>query len=147
MMVSSSEIEDNSKTPKYIQLVNLSNEALFGHLIRFHARYGEKNLLLNKFLKYRHYDVNAAVQDAHWAIRYIRANAEKWGIDPNHIGIGGFSAGGHLSLNSALTKEFDEDLPADNIQKFIFTPLEAMVLTWVMKNAIALTGRSCSGTG
>jgi len=42
-----------------------------------HKRYGEKNLLLNKFLKYRHYDVNAAVQDAHRAIRYIRANAEK----------------------------------------------------------------------
>lgn len=73
-------------------------------------------------LKYRHYDENAAVQDAHRAIRYIRANAEKWGIDPNHIGIGGFSAGGHLSLNSALTKEYDEDLPTDNIQKFRNNP-------------------------
>lgn len=32
------------------------------------------------------------------AIRYVRTNAVKFGIDPNRIGITGASAGGHLSL-------------------------------------------------
>lgn len=32
------------------------------------------------------------------AVRYVRANAAQSGLDPNKIGIGGASAGGHLSL-------------------------------------------------
>jgi acetyl esterase/lipase len=38
------------------------------------------------------------VQDIHRAVRYVRANAAKYGIDPERIGISGGSAGGHLSL-------------------------------------------------
>ncbi len=37
-------------------------------------------------------------QDIHRAIRFIRHNAEKWKINPDHLGITGGSAGGHLSL-------------------------------------------------
>jgi acetyl esterase/lipase len=37
------------------------------------------------------------LQDAQRAIGLVRFNAEKWGIKPDHIGIMGFSAGGHLS--------------------------------------------------
>jgi len=37
-------------------------------------------------------------QDIHRSIRFIRHNAANWGIDPDHIGITGGSAGGHLSL-------------------------------------------------
>ncbi len=40
---------------------------------------------------------DGALQDAQRALRLIRANAEKWGISPQKIGILGFSAGGHLS--------------------------------------------------
>ncbi len=36
------------------------------------------------------------------AVRYIRANAASYGIDPDHIGITGSSSGGHLSLLTAL---------------------------------------------
>ena len=39
---------------------------------------------------------NAPVQDAQRAIRMIRSNAQSFGIDPNKVGIAGFSAGGHL---------------------------------------------------
>ncbi len=42
--------------------------------------------------------ITEAAQDIHHAVRFIRANAKKYGIDPNHIGITGGSAGGHLSL-------------------------------------------------
>jgi acetyl esterase/lipase len=43
--------------------------------------------------------------DAARAVRYVRANAERWEIDPNKIGILGFSAGGHLA--STLGTRFD----------------------------------------
>jgi len=54
-------------------------------------------------LKYRHYDIDIAVSDARQAIRFVRSNAGQWGIDPDKVGIGGFSAGGHLSLNTAVS--------------------------------------------
>jgi acetyl esterase/lipase len=37
-------------------------------------------------------------EDIHRAVRFIRHNAEKWGVSPDHLGITGGSAGGHLSL-------------------------------------------------
>jgi len=38
------------------------------------------------------------LQDAQRALGLARFNAAKWGIKPGHIGIMGFSAGGHLSV-------------------------------------------------
>ncbi|MEN8127643.1 MAG: alpha/beta hydrolase [Planctomycetota bacterium] len=38
-----------------------------------------------------------AFQDARRAVRVVRYHADDWGIDPNCIGILGFSAGGHLA--------------------------------------------------
>lgn len=37
------------------------------------------------------------LQDAQKAIRLVRSRAAEWNIDPNKIGIMGFSAGGHLA--------------------------------------------------
>ncbi len=37
-------------------------------------------------------------QDIHRAVRFIRHNAAKYGVKPDHLGITGGSAGGHLSL-------------------------------------------------
>src|SRR6266480_4665788 len=37
-------------------------------------------------------------QDIHRAVRFVRHNAAKWQIAPDHFGITGGSAGGHLSL-------------------------------------------------
>lgn len=44
--------------------------------------------------RYRH---PAPLQDAQRAIRFTRAHAEEWKIDPKRVGILGFSAGGHLA--------------------------------------------------
>lgn len=41
--------------------------------------------------------------DGHRAVRFVRANAAKYGIDPKRIGMIGFSAGGHLSATVAAT--------------------------------------------
>ena len=46
------------------------------------------------------------------AVRWIRANAAKYGIDPERIGVTGGSAGGHLAQFLAVTgdvKKFDGD--------------------------------------
>jgi acetyl esterase/lipase len=40
----------------------------------------------------------AQVEDVKCAVRYLRANAEEYGIDPARFGAMGFSAGAHLSL-------------------------------------------------
>jgi acetyl esterase/lipase len=40
----------------------------------------------------------AQIEDVKCAIRFLRANAEKYGIDRNRIGAVGFSAGAHLSM-------------------------------------------------
>lgn len=37
------------------------------------------------------------LQDAQRAVGLVRANAKEWGLDPERVGILGFSAGGHLS--------------------------------------------------
>lgn len=38
------------------------------------------------------------VPDIHRAVRFIRHNAARWGVNPDRLGITGSSAGGHLSL-------------------------------------------------
>jgi acetyl esterase/lipase len=40
--------------------------------------------------------------DAQRAIRYVRSNAAHFNINPNHVGVFGFSAGGHLASTIAL---------------------------------------------
>ncbi len=56
----------------------------------------------------------APLQDAQRAIRLVRQNAEAWKIDPNRIGILGFSAGAHLTL-----------LAATNYDEKVYEPIDA----------------------
>lgn len=55
------------------------------------------------------------MQDGQEAIRMVRRHAKEWGINPNKIGIMGFSAGGHLA--STLSTHFNEKVyePIDAI--------------------------------
>lgn len=48
----------------------------------------------------------AQIEDVKCAIRYLRANAERYGIDKDRIGAVGYSAGAHLSMMlGAMDKE------------------------------------------
>jgi acetyl esterase/lipase len=52
----------------------------------------------------------AQIQDCKAAIRWLRANAAKYHLDPDHIGVWGISAGGHLVAllgTTAGVKEFE----------------------------------------
>jgi len=44
------------------------------------------------------FTITEIIPDMQRAVRFIRYNAAKYGIDPNRLGITGGSAGGHLSL-------------------------------------------------
>ncbi|MEQ1853451.1 MAG: alpha/beta hydrolase, partial [Chthoniobacteraceae bacterium] len=44
------------------------------------------------------FQVEEIVADLNRAVRFIRANAAKYGVDPMKLGVTGGSAGGHLSL-------------------------------------------------
>jgi acetyl esterase/lipase len=48
------------------------------------------------------------VRDAKSAIRWVRAQAQELGIDPERIVAAGGSAGGHIAACTGLVKEFDE---------------------------------------
>jgi acetyl esterase/lipase len=50
----------------------------------------------------------AALEDAQRAVGLVRAHAAEWMIDPNRIGVLGFSAGGHLV--AALSTHYDKRL-------------------------------------
>ena len=48
------------------------------------------------------FHIDEIVTDVQRAVRFVRANAATYGIDPNKIGVTGGSAGGHLSLMLAV---------------------------------------------
>lgn len=50
----------------------------------------------------------AALSDVKAAVRYLKANAAEYGIDPQRVAIWGESAGAYLSLMTALTPEVEE---------------------------------------
>jgi len=55
-------------------------------------------------LKYRlgpRYHHPAPLEDAQRALRYVRTHANEFRIQPDHVGIWGFSAGGHLAATTA----------------------------------------------
>jgi len=57
----------------------------------------------------------APLQDVQRAIRWARSKATQWNINPNQIGIIGFSAGGHLAASSGTLYEFEAYKPVDLI--------------------------------
>lgn len=58
-----------------------------------------------------------AWQDAQRAIRMVRSEAPARGLDPDRIGVMGFSAGGHLTLMCALSSTYPSYKAIDEIDK------------------------------
>lgn len=75
--------------------------------VPFFYNYGVNTVILRYRLRRDGYDAETdAVYDAQQAIRMVRAYAKDWNIDPNKIGIMGFSAGVELAAPAALS--FDD---------------------------------------
>ena len=62
------------------------------------------------------------LQDAQRAVSLVRSRAIQWGIDPQRIGMVGFSAGGHLALATATNFEKRTYGPIDDIDKISCRP-------------------------
>jgi len=63
------------------------------------------------------YAIPDQIDDLKRAVRYIRYNAKQLGIDPDHIGIEGGSAGGHLSLAIATADEKINTTTSDPVDR------------------------------
>ena len=85
--------------------LNVGSES--ADFVPFFYQYGVNTVILRNRLRRDGYDAQTdAVFDAQQAIRLVRAYAKSWNVDPNRIGIIGFSAGAELAAPSALS--FDE---------------------------------------
>ena len=103
---------------------NQGRDARMRELTEKHAKIAEE----------QGYDRKMAWDDGRAAIAYIRKNAEKYGVNPNAIGIIGFSAGGNIVYNVALDHDelsrpdflgmiypawFEAEVPEDPMPLFI----------------------------
>ena len=88
--------------------LNVGSEA--ADFVPFFYNYGVNTVILRNRLRHDGYDPQTdEVRDALQAIRMVRAHAKEWNMDPNKIGIMGFSAGAELSAPAAvLFDDFDK---------------------------------------
>ena len=105
-----SEIKEGSDVAKWLNTLGIS---AFVVKYRLGMKYRQPNQLL----------------DAARSVRMVRSRAKEWGILPDHIGILGFSAGGHLA--STLGTQFDAGKPdaKDEIDRVSSRP-DLMVLVY-----------------
>jgi endo-1,4-beta-xylanase len=77
--------------------------------VPYFYNYGVNTIILRNRLRRDGYNAQTdAVYDAQQAVRVVRAYAKEWKIDPNKIGIMGFSAGAELSAPAAVSfADFD----------------------------------------
>lgn len=101
----------------------------YGHLAMAHEGYDwapffNEQGIAAIVLKYRMPNGNREVpmSDAYEAIRYAKEHASEWNINPDCIGIMGFSAGGHLA-STVATHASEELRPAFQI---LFYPVISM---------------------
>ena len=89
--------------------LNVGTEA--ADFVPYFYNYGVTTIILRNRLRRDGYDARVdAVNDALQAIRLVRAYATQWRIDPNKIGMMGFSAGAELAAPAAVQfEEFDKN--------------------------------------
>ncbi|HEX7742634.1 MAG TPA: alpha/beta hydrolase [Sphingobium sp.] len=77
------------------------------------------------------------------AVRYVRANAARFKINPNRIGMIGFSAGGHLTAMTAGKVDAGIATSSDPIERVSSRPDFAILgYPWLEGTAIEPTGKS-----
>ena len=62
------------------------------------------------------FTIPEAIEDMHRAVRFIKANATKYNVDPDMLGITGGSAGGQLSLMLGCAPKAGDPKAADPVE-------------------------------
>jgi len=75
------------------------------------------------------------LEDAQRAVRWVRAHAAEYKIDPQRIGIMGFSAGGHLAAMESVSAETADSGAADAVDRASSRP-DFVVLGYPWLNAM-----------
>jgi acetyl esterase/lipase len=70
-------------------------------------------------LKYRHgvHPHPIPLQDAQRGLRLLRSRAAQWQLDPNQMGVAGFSAGGHLAATAGTRFDLGDPSASDPIER------------------------------
>lgn len=87
--------------PAYIQPLVLRGYTVFALVVSSRPRYAIPDIL----------------PDVKRGIRWARHNAERFGVDPNRLGLMGFSAGGHMSLLASLTADGGSPESEDAVER------------------------------
>ena len=94
--------------------------------VHYFYNYGISTIILRNRLRSDGYEPKMdGVNDALQAIKLVRAHAKDWNLDPNKIGIMGFSAGAELAAAATLQwAEFDQknDVPENPLAKVSSRP-------------------------
>ncbi|MGD0342034.1 MAG: alpha/beta hydrolase, partial [Bacteroidales bacterium] len=72
--------------------------------------------------------IDGALQDAQRTLRIVRSNASRWKLNPEKIGIMGFSAGGSLSARSATEFTVKTYQPVDKSDSLSCRPAFALLI-------------------
>lgn len=96
-------------------------------------------------VKYRlgpRYHHPAMLEDAQRAVRFVRANAAQWHVDPARIAVLGFSAGGHMASTAGTHFDAGDSASTDPVQRVSSRP-DLMILLYpviTMSNAFTHHG-------
>lgn len=63
------------------------------------------------------FTIPEVLDDMHRAVRFIRANAKKYNVDPDKLGVAGASAGGHLSLMQGCSPKEGNPKATDPVEQ------------------------------
>jgi len=78
--------------------------------------------------------LEVAFQDALNAIELIRNNSKNWDINPNNLGVIGFSAGGHLASSISTKGESSINKPDFSILVYPVITMDYSNQTWTFKS-------------
>jgi len=90
-------------------------------------------------LRYRlgpRYHHRAMMNDVNRAVRMVRARAAEWRVDPDKIGVWGFSAGGHLAATAATHFDDGKADSEDPVEKVSSRP-DYAIMTYPVISLVA----------
>ena len=92
----------------------LADHGVAAFVLKYRLTRDTTNIISGAPQPYKSSDAQA---DALRAIRLVRSRAAEWGVDPTHVGIMGFSAGGGVTFDAALADGKGDANAADPIDR------------------------------